>query len=419
MGTENYNHEIGYETLLADFKRYQSQTPKGISLQNKRNRTIILKFKINGSDKSKGCNCAFTLEGMSSALIKARLVADRLKTATSIVEFEAWYDEVILEKNKIVDDRLTFKEAIAIVEGDYWNRYDRRNRKRDKTNASNIDAWYRTYGCYYKYLPSHKTVNIDSVLAVLDRWNVGTRSYKYALSAFKKLARMSKRNDILDALEAKPTNQTSFMKLQNLTLEDFLAWRVRTLTELPSNAKIEVRRAWLWVFSMQIVYGLRIHEVFAIANLDKPFVTVDGVTITALSDLRNNTHIIVVKDTTNLNTTTKTGYRLARPLIPPKYPNLIELLDIQCPLLPANRPRSTDAGTIRRFYATTARQKLIMWNSPISQTHALRHLANINGIQAGIPIEVRAISLGHSPTMNESTYKKRCATQTMLDLLES
>ena len=60
LGTD-YNYEIGYETLQKDFKRYQKETPKGVSLQNKRNKTIILKFKINGKPKSKGCNCAFTL----------------------------------------------------------------------------------------------------------------------------------------------------------------------------------------------------------------------------------------------------------------------------------------------------------------------------------------------------------------------
>ena len=44
MGTE-YK---GYQSLHDDFKRYQKQTPKGISLQNKRNKTILLRFSVNG-----------------------------------------------------------------------------------------------------------------------------------------------------------------------------------------------------------------------------------------------------------------------------------------------------------------------------------------------------------------------------------
>ena len=61
MGTK-YNHEIGYESLLTDFKRYQKQTPRGVSLQNKNNKTIVLKFKVNNQPKSKGCNCEFTVK---------------------------------------------------------------------------------------------------------------------------------------------------------------------------------------------------------------------------------------------------------------------------------------------------------------------------------------------------------------------
>ncbi|MEM7593365.1 MAG: hypothetical protein AAF383_17920, partial [Cyanobacteria bacterium P01_A01_bin.83] len=60
---------------------------------------------------------------------------------------------------------------------------------------------------------------------------------------------------------------------------------------------------------------------------------------------------------------------------------------------------------------------LLLWNAPFTQTHALRHLVNINGVQAGIPQEVRAQSLGHTVQMNESIYKKRQSTQTTIDLL--
>jgi hypothetical protein len=59
----------------------------------------------------------------------------------------------------------------------------------------------------------------------------------------------------------------------------------------------------------------------------------------------------------------------------------------------------------------------LQWDAPFTQTHALRHLANINGIQAGIPQEVRAQSMGHTVQMNENIYKKRQSTQTTIDLL--
>ncbi len=37
-------NEIGYESLLADFKRYQKRSPKGVSMRRNRN-TINLQFK--------------------------------------------------------------------------------------------------------------------------------------------------------------------------------------------------------------------------------------------------------------------------------------------------------------------------------------------------------------------------------------
>ncbi|MGL5076517.1 MAG: hypothetical protein ACRDBG_11945, partial [Waterburya sp.] len=120
---------------------------------------------------------------------------------------------------------------------------------------------------------------------------------------------------------------------------------------------------------------------------------------------------------TNLGTTVKTGSRIARPLIPPKYPDLMERLEIKTPLLPSNKPKSNSPRTVRDFHCGTARKLLNKWNAPFTQTHALRHLANINGMQAGIPLEVRAQSMGHTPAMNDSVYKKRQSTQTTIDLL--
>jgi integrase len=173
----------------------------------------------------------------------------------------------------------------------------------------------------------------------------------------------------------------------------------------------------MWVFSVQVVYGLRIHEVFAIVNSKLPFIAEDGVTIPALNDSNNTDNLIVISGLTSIQTTTKTGYRIARPNIPPKYPDLLERLEIKIPLLPSNKPISNNSNTIRKFFARKARRMLTDWEAPTTQTHALRHLANINGMQAGIPIEVRAQSMGHTPAMNDSVYKKRQSTQTTIDLL--
>ncbi|MEO0011696.1 MAG: hypothetical protein RLZZ535_85 [Cyanobacteriota bacterium] len=138
---------------------------------------------------------------------------------------------------------------------------------------------------------------------------------------------------------------------------------------------------------MQVVYGLRIHEAY---------LTKDGVSIPALNDLDNSENVIVLGAETLMGTTTKTGYRLARPQVPPKYPDLIGKLGIKTSLFPANKPRSISADTIRKFYCNKATEQLRRWNAPTTETHAFRHLANINGMQAGIPQETCSkVNKGH------------------------
>ena len=418
--SEKYNGEIGYEALLKDFERYRKMTPKGVSLARDKG-SILLQFKVGSKNRSKyGCNCSFTLDGMVEALSKANKVAEALKSFTSEIEFWQWYDKEVREVGKVENDLLTFGDAIAKVENDFWSRPDRRRRKRDKNNPSDVTCWNRTYGSFYKHLPVNNLISISEVMKVVNLQTKGTRNYKYVICAMKKLARMSKRNDLLEVLDDLSIIQTEFSDLQTIKMEDFFNWRDKTLgitASLSANADIDTRERWLWVFSMQVVYGLRVHEVFAIQNLDEPFTTKDKVVIPALNDFSNTDNLIVVGEKTTIGTTTKTSYRIARPIIPPKYPNLVEYLDIKTPKLPKNKPESDNPEVISKFFNIRARQRLVNWNAPITQTHAFRHLANINGMQAGIPLEVRAQSLGHTPMMNDSVYKKRQATNTTIDLL--
>jgi hypothetical protein len=417
---KNYNHEIGYETLLADFKRYQKQSPKGVSLRRTGN-NIYLKFKVgNKTRKDYGCNCSFTLDGMVSALSKARKVADALKSLKSESEFWEWYNYEIKDIGKIENDLLTFRDAIALIETDFWERHDRRKQKRDKNNPSDLSSWNEVYYRFYKHLPQNKAVNLKNIQQTLERWNKGTKSYKSAVSVFKKLARVANKESITEALDKLDVTQTEFNELQSATLDDFLKWRDRVLgitTKLHPNSDLDVRKAWLWVFSIQAVYGLRIHEVFAIQNLDKPFTTKDKVPIPALNDANNKDNLLVIGKKTQIGTKTKTHYRLARPLLPNNYLDLIERLEIKNPLLPSNKPIGDNPNTIRKFYTRKARTRLLGWNAPFTQTHSLRHLANLNGMQSGISSEVRAQSLGHTVAMNDSTYKKRQHTKTTIDIL--
>jgi hypothetical protein len=410
--SEKYNHESGYEALLKDFERYRKQSPRGVNLTRDRN-SILLQFKVGSKSRSKySCNCSFTLDGMVSALSKAHKVAEALKSFTNESEFWEWYD------------LLTFREAIKVVEDDFWKRKDRRKQKRVKGHPSHERSWYDTYGAFYKHLPLDKPVNKKDILSTLNNWNKGTKSYKDAMSAYRALVRRNGYDSILKELQRIDSTQTEFRENQTITLEEFMEWRDKVLgvtEELDSRCNLSTRKAWLWVFGIQIIYGLRISETFAIKNLDKPVydLKTNKLIIHAYNDIKNNPHkLIYLGKETILGTTIKTGERIARPMIPPKYPNLYTDWDLQNPKLPNNKPKeSSDTSTIARFLSKAAMDKLIKWNAPFTQTHADRHLGNLLGLQAGIPVEVRAASMGHSVIMNETIYKKRQGIQTQIDVL--
>jgi sulfite reductase alpha subunit-like flavoprotein len=98
---------------------------------------------------------------------------------------------------------------------------------------------------------------------------------------------------------------------------------------------------------------------------------------------------------------------------------LIETLGIRGGTLPQVTLETNNPTSIRHKYTKTARNHLCNWlkDTKFTQTHALRHLANLNGMMAGVSLEKRAMSLGHSPSMNDQVYKRRQTTRTTIDLL--
>ncbi len=257
----------------------------------------------------------------------------------------------------------------------------------------------------------------------IDKSKQGKKTYKLCVSAFKKMARLSDNSAILAKLDKIDITQTEFREIQVIDTQEFLDWREKVLgISIPlgkmAQRNIHIRKAWMWVFSTQLVYGMRISEIFAILNLTAPYTTRDGVTFEALSDPENKDNLVVLDGKTAIGTTIKTGERIARPLIPVEHYRLLELLEIKNVMLPANKPREgSDFNTIGRFYADKARKRLVRWNAPFTQTHASRRLGNLNGLLAGIPQEIRSQSLGHTPRSNDESYKKHQHTKTTVELL--
>ncbi|MEG4199958.1 hypothetical protein [Microcoleus sp. Pol12A5] len=414
---------IGYERILDYFKEAQKECPKGVGLKRESKPSanyISLQFKIGSKRVAKACGCNLSMSGISEALKKAKSVAEALGKFSSETEFWNWYDDQILEKNVIKNDVMTFAEAIALVENAYWEGYTKKRQKRDKENVSHQNTFYQVYSKYYKLLPQDKKVNLTEIMTVINSKEKGSKTYKNCLCAMRKLAETISNSKLQEELSQIDGKQTIYRDdLQMVSIEDFLQLR-REVLDIPSGDKrynLESRKAWLWVFSMQVVYGLRVHEVFAIQNADQPFLTKDNISIPALNDPKNTKMVAVVGDKTLLETTTKTGYRLTVPMIPPTHPNLIEQLEIKSGSFPQINLVSTKNTTIAVKYAKTAHRNLKAWSKYITQTHAFRHLSNLNGMMSGVSLETRAMSLGHSPMMNDTVYKKRQTTKTTMDLL--
>ncbi|MCC3530431.1 MAG: hypothetical protein JGK21_20520 [Microcoleus sp. PH2017_22_RUC_O_B] len=416
------NYLIGYERILDYLKEAQKQSPKGVGLKKDskaKGSYVTLQFKIGDKRVNKSCGCNLTVQGVSDALRKAHLVATALESLSSETEFLRWYDDVILEKNVIRNDLITFGEAIAKVEIGYWEGYTKKRQKRDRDSVSEQNTWHQVYGKFYKLLPENIMVNLTDIMSVINSKKKGSKTYKSCLSVMKKLAETIGDSRLHEELSKIDGKQTIYRDdLQSVSIDDFLQLR-KDVLNIPTNDKryhLESRKAWLWVFSMQTVYGLRVHEVFAIQNIEQPFKTKDGVTIPALNDSKNTKMLAVVGDKTALDTTTKTGYRLTIPMLPPTHPDLIEQLELKSGSPPRLNMVSTNPQTIVGKYIKSARNCLESW-SKFTQTHALRHLCNLNGMMGGISLETRAMSLGHSPTMNDRVYKKRQNTKTTIDLL--
>jgi hypothetical protein len=413
--------EIGHERIRAYLKECQKSAPKGVSLkQVKKGTNTYLNFQITVGAKriERSTGEACTMQGITAAAAKALKVAEALKCIHSESEFLAWYEREILKVNKIKNDLVTFAQAIAKAEVAYWTGTDKKHRLRNRTSVSQQATYKSVYGRFYALLPQQKLFNAKDLLEALNTKERGTKVYGDCLYAFKKLAVIVGHVNVIEALAKVNHVQVKFRDLQNAELDSFLMWMIQCRLEA-GERYAERREQWLWVFSMQLIYGFRVHEVFAVQNLDKPFRTRDGVTIPALRDASNLKMIAVVGEYTAAGTTTKTGYRLAAPMLPPSHPNLIDELNIRGGSLPELIIKSNDPKVISEKYSHSAGLALRRWKAPITQTHALRHLANQNGKQAGISAEDRAANLGHSVTMNTATYLKREATNTRLAAIDA
>ncbi|MGD1713425.1 hypothetical protein [Dapis sp. BLCC M172] len=125
--------------------------------------------------------------------------------------------------------------------------------------------------------------------------------------------------------------------------------------------------------------------------------------------------LLVIGEKTYFGATTKTGLRIARPMIMDK--DIFSQLGVRNIMLPKLNNNSSNPKTLVNLFSNRFRKALVRMKSPVTQAYAFRHLANQLGEKYGIPQEIRARSLGHSVNVNESVYKSRFNPQIEIDLL--
>jgi len=444
---------VDHELVRAYLKACQKSTPKGISISKKGNR-LYLRFKTatKPATADNSCNESFTRDGCVNALAKALLVSHKLNECETESEFWLWYETQIKEVKILEDDIITIGQAIEIVKNNYLNGFDKcgRDRSEEKLKTNTLANYHSTYGKHFQKLNPKLRLTGENIISEVTRiWSnlftisgnqtLCSKGFKNAYTGVLKLPRDTKLTQELDRVTShfgtlKVVRKT---EMQSIDLEVFLDFRARVLglngyqlTKAQLH-NVESRKSWLKAICINLLYGFRASEFKAILNLDEP-VTKDGYTLKALHDPTNDENIIVigdgfwVTDTSDKKhwITIKTGDRICRPMVHPDHPNLVELLGIKDPdvKLPVMTPKTDSKETSLKFiYSHCMRESLRRYIDQVggqgfTQTHALRHLANYHGKLAGLTRDQRALSLGHSQTMNDR-YDKHQTTRNQVNLL--
>jgi hypothetical protein len=417
-GNGNYG---SFDDLLKTLSNVSKDMPKGISFKRQGSH-LYLQFIHPGTNKRlpKPCGVQLTYDGIYEAKRKAFKIRTALDTMQSATEFWEWYDIEILNKNEIINDITTYREIFDKIETRYWNdRNKNTGRKRSKDIPNDLNSFNRHYQIVFnKFSDWDKQPKWEEIKSVLYTWEQGTNSFKDAYTILKQICSLCPNAErLLEQLADIDCTQHEFREKQSISLDQFIQWHDKTLNECTDPRYLHIRKSWLWVASMCVIYGLRPSEIAAALNLHEPYKANnnDGIVIPALNDPENKDLLLVLGDFTYFGTSIKTGSRVCRPMTSDK--TLIDRLAIQDPKLPIYTPKSENPKTITGGFAQLFSKNLQRWECPVNQAYAFRHLANQLGEKSGIPQEIRARSLGHSVAVNDSVYKKRNNLQTSVDLL--
>ncbi|MEM4178038.1 MAG: hypothetical protein QXS29_10800 [Nitrososphaeria archaeon] len=352
----NIYDDFGY--LLKKFEEIRKTIKEqyGFSLFKKREVEIFYKIPIV-SDKGKkylekptGEKISF--EGLARLQEKCKKLAEFLKLSPSTTQIEDFIAGLNSKPFEVVDDRITMEEAVKKVEKWFFQRKDRRKLQRSKQEMSDLKSWDREYGRYYNKLPKQAIVTYETLKEALDAYGIDPdtgetnpylRKYQDCLRAYIKLCEINKLHDIQRKLEDLKISKDQWKVPkrptgEEITTEKFYKLREAVLND-PDTRYREEREFWIWVYSVQFIYGLRISEVLHIRNWTEDYCPAKdpeennplNFVFPALIDVKKNPeHIIYIgnyRDSSandNHRKNAKTGWRYVHPIEDPEYPNMFQ-----------------------------------------------------------------------------------------------
>lgn len=245
----------------------------------------------------------------------------------------------------IYDQPLTFSDAIANFERDYFQRRSQ--------NPKSLTTWKGDYYQILKRLPPEQVVNEDSIIDLVLSTAPDSKMRKRAvmvLTAFSKFLDLN-----LDLSRYRPAGKIK-AKPRSLP-DDQLIMEVRAKIKNP---------AWRYAYSLMACYGLRNHELF---NLDF-----------------SNFPILSVIDG-------KTGYRDIFPVYP-EWVDLWELSQVDLPHCTGKDNASLGNRVTRAF---------IRQGVPFNP-YSLRHRYAVRCLEFGIDTSITARQMGHSLKVHTEIY---------------
>ncbi|WP_036488042.1 hypothetical protein [Myxosarcina sp. GI1] len=360
--------------------------------------------------QQKGLNLRYNQKGLEEAERYCRLITSHLLANTFTWD---WFEGLIGKKQVVKTEKVTGAIAIATYKNFYL-----------KENAGlryPMQSYYRSYRHIETVLSSFESqITVTQIKSIIHLTENNSYNRTYCLNGLINFLDYFQINefDSLIARYRKNNNPKPKTKYIPSDIEIVNIWENKLTKYRLKKGKNAMRcKQWVFIYCLLAVYGLRVHEVWNIANWDTSVIFKNGdwlaigddeleidnsVVVPSILDPNNDNKLLAIKHET------KTGYRIAFPLSPigenwlEKFGLLkpLELPDINNPLVKDNK-KGHGGYPCSHMCAQFFRLRKLPFTP-----HALRHAYNHRAHNLGYNPKDIANSLGHQISTNISTYLK-------------